>query len=817
MRISPLVPLAALVAATLLPQGTHGAETETRNMLAPTQWSPKEKWQRKGSHWNLMSDDSRGAVIRLMKKPVVLEQDIQTDGGIAKVQLSGEIRIQDLQKNGRWGTASIRIEPLDAEGKLIEGNKGAVKFFHENTDWNSFDLELDVPADTYTLHVVLEFRAIAGTADYANLILKPTELREAPERKVSRSDDVNTPENVKVEYPEHSEWHKDPPQKPMEQWQADIDPTAYKTTIFVAADGSGDGTEGKPMGSIKTALDKAAQLIRDGVPTRIFLSNGTYRQSWFPLDAEKIGGKAQETLLVIEGESQDGVRILGSTTEGVQPDQWKLVDKERNVYRLDWTRTELKPVPTESWNPAIAPISRHRVMVFVNGVWLKPVQLEQYRHEKKEEKYEREHGGISTRRSVTDIYTGFAGLDSMEPGTLAVNTLGPGENNFDEHPHDFPNSLLIRLPEGIDFESATVEVVYRAVGGFQINKKDNLVMRNLTIKHMGIAAIRVDNSNNILVENFEISEGDGGGGASALRFYEVTHLTLRNGSVSDNGTFGVALITKFATVDNLKVNNNNWRGGLSDNVMHGQGGMGTYFSHMIIRNSEFNRNYGAGLRQDVLGEHVLIENCQFNFNQRSGMFWEISYGPATVRNSEIIGNLGYGVHVLNMHGLTFENVKIVNNRDAQFSVFAMLNRGKIIHQGTPRFSGPQRWPLGGQPHEGYWIEGILNMKIIDCTVAVTDPALIASPLIKGKYWSADQHYIFDWLVNQLDANNNLYWHAVTKQVFDIGKGNDYGTLAQWQEVTGEDMDSVWKKPDAQFPNAVAPADSASKELQLHRE
>ncbi len=808
--------VSALASLLLLP-GTLLADAGERNLLSPTEWKPREPWQKKGEHWDQQEDANRGAFLRLMKRPVVLEQDVQTDGSIAKVRLAADIRIQNLRKAGQWGTGSIAFQCLDADGKPIKG-AGTRRFFHSNTDWSSFDREGEIPAGTQTIRVIMEYRADGGTVDFSNLTLTPTELREAPKREPEAAIDAPAIRDVKVEYAEHAEWHKDPPQKPMEQWQADLDPTAYRQTVYVAPGGAGDGSaEDKALGSIKTALDKAGELIRDGVPTRVLLADGDYRESWFALDGEQLGGKAKETLLVIEGASREGVRILGSRTIGFEPENWERVDAARNIYRLPWTHTELPAVPRDAWNPAIDPISRHRVMVFVNGGWLRPVQLEQYRHEKKEEKYEREHGGISTRRWVTDIYTGFAGLDKLEPGTMAVNTLSPGENEFDQHPHDHPNSLLIRLPDGVDFDPALVEVAYGTPGGFRIDNKDNFALRNLTIQHMGIAAIRIRNANNVLTENFEVSHGDGGGGAAAISFAPVTHLTLRNGKVHHNGMFGALVNAKFATVENLTVTENNWRGGLSDSVMHGQGGMGTHFSHMIIRNSRFNHNYGSGLRQDVLGEHVLIENCQFNFNQRLGMFWEISYGPVTIRNSEVIGNLGYGIHILNQHGLTFDNVTVVNNRGSQFSIFGMLNRGKIIHKGSPRFSGPKRWPLDGELHEGYWIEGILAMKIHNCTIAVTDPSLASTPLVGAKYWSGDRHYYFDWMVNQLAANNNVYWHVATDRVFDIGQGKELGTFAHWREVTGEDGDSAWKKPETDFPAAVAPALTAEAALQLHRE
>ncbi len=806
-----------LITLTLLLCGSAWAQSD-RNMIDPDAWQPRQGWQKQGQFWDVKQDNGK-QFIRLMKKPVVLQQTIKTDGSFAKVKLSADVRVQDLKKAGRWGTGSLVLKFLDANNKAIKG-QGVTKFFHDNQDWQTFSKTLDVPENVHAFEVWLQYRAAGGTVDLADVSLTATELREAPMR-ASAATTTAAAKAAEVNYDDHAEWYKQPAQKPITQWQADVDPTAYQQTVHVAPDGDGDGSEGQPMGSIKAALEKAGRLIREGIPTRVRLADGVYRgESWFELDAEKLGGQAKDTLLVVEGESREGVQVRGSHVEGFQPGEWELVDKQRNIYRLPWTHTELDPVPVDTWSPAIEPISRHRVMVFINGAWLKPVQLEQYRHEKKQEKYEREHGGISTRRWVTDTYTGFAGLDAMQPGTLAVNTLSPGENEFDNHPHEHPNSLLIRLPEGIDFDSAQVEVAWGGGAGFRFKNKDNVAIRNLSVQHMGIASIYFSRCNNVLAENFEVSNSDGGGGAAAIRFYPVKHLTLRNGTVDHNGMFGVSLAAKFATVENMIVTRNNWRGGLSDHVMHGQGGLGTGLSHMVIRNSKFNHNYGLGIRQDGLAEHVLIENCQANFNLRGGMMWEITYGPVTIRNTEMIGNYGKGIENLCVHGMTLDGCTIVNNNGPQLDIFPMVNRGKIVAKGTPRFSGPMRWPLGGEKHQGYWIEGIIATTIRNCTIAVTDPELADVELYQGRYWGNNDHYFFDWLANQLTANGNTYYHAAKQQAFDIGKASgmdgNYGTLAQWRQTTGEDGYSVWKKPEGEFPAPVKP-EIQGENIPLHRQ
>ena len=68
-------------------------------------------------------------------------------------------------------------------------------------------------------------------------------------------------------------------------------------------------------------------------------------------------------------------------------------------------------------------------------------------------------------------------------------------------------------------------------------------------------------------------------------------------------------------------------GGLSGHVMHRDGECGGKFSHVQFLDSQFNENYGFGLRQDGMGEHAVIERyCQFNDNRiNGGLMWEITY------------------------------------------------------------------------------------------------------------------------------------------------------------------------------------------------
>ena len=186
----------------------------------------------------------------------------------------------------------------------------------------------------------------------------------------------------------------------------------------------------------------------------------------------------------------------------------------------------------------------------------------------------------------------------------------------------------------------------------------------------------------------------------------------------------------------------------------------------------------------------------------------------------MIGNNGRGIHVNCAHGLTLERCTLVNNSDAQVDIFPMVNRGKVIEKGVPRFSGPTRWPLGGEQDNANWIEAVIATRIRDCTIAVTEPSITDQPLICGKYWPNNIRYYADWLTNQLQADGNIYWDVLSEKAFDAGKARgeqtNYSTLSEWQQATGQDGGSVWRKPEGSYP-LPAKADVVGEDIPLHRQ
>lgn len=111
---------------------------------------------------------------------------------------------------------------------------------------------------------------------------------------------------------------------------ARVDESAIQVTLYVDAAHGDDANDGTTLlnatKTIGAAMDKARQNVRNGIPTRVFIGNGTYRESFGT-------GTDDATLLVIEGEEAGKVIVSGSDV--FPASAW--TDEGDGVYSLPWT------------------------------------------------------------------------------------------------------------------------------------------------------------------------------------------------------------------------------------------------------------------------------------------------------------------------------------------------------------------------------------------------------------------------------------------------------------------------------------------------
>ncbi|HMO26274.1 MAG TPA: hypothetical protein PKB10_08390 [Tepidisphaeraceae bacterium] len=89
---------------------------------------------------------------------------------------------------------------------------------------------------------------------------------------------------------------------------AEVDESLIRRTIHLAAAPrpDADGSSDRPYDNVEAAFKAFTESLKEGVPTRLVIGDGVYRQRVPPLNFETIGGKAVETPAIIEGATASG-------------------------------------------------------------------------------------------------------------------------------------------------------------------------------------------------------------------------------------------------------------------------------------------------------------------------------------------------------------------------------------------------------------------------------------------------------------------------------------------------------------------------------
>ena len=451
------------------------------------------------------------------------------------------------------------------------------------------------------------------------------------------------------------------------------------------ANDKNSGAPDAPFQTIQGAVNFALNgPLKRGEPTKILVHAGVYRQgvkiSTGVINRSKDGttveyNEAADTLLIIEGEKPDAVFIRG--TDEIPRANWRR--EAEGLYSA--------PAPAQfdfvagrfgKYNPPNV-LGHRREMVFLNGAPLREANIENWIYQRPKETY-----GQGTWK-----YEGFAGAEGLEPGTFGVTTKKtPGESG---------NRVWIRLPQGANWDTTSVEVTAR--GGsdrikderegysFLVNLKKNLVLRNLTIEGWahaidGYAGLQIGSEppysygvRNVLVENCTVRwNNDDGLGLMAA---QAVH--LKNVRVEHNGGRGVGgAYLLDSTFDGVSVEDNGWRYAQGGGFGWIWGGLKFWCSgRNLYRNSRFVGNWGHGFWLDGLNYDSTWTNCEFGDNSESGLFIEISEGPFEIADCRMTRNHEAGLRLTSSQQVWAHDNTILGNVSTQIQ-FPTKSNGRDV-------------------------------------------------------------------------------------------------------------------------------------------
>jgi len=566
---------------------------------------------------------------------------------------------------------------------------------------------------------------------------------------------------------------------------ANVDETLVKTTLFVdansaAAKDTNVGSKASPFRSFGAALERAKTLLAKGTPTRISLAEGVYREDGLQLDGEKVGGKAVDTTLVIEGAAKQKVIFSGADVAGWEPKTWTLVDAKKKIYKHAWTY---------NWGPSDAmyykpdnTLAQRREMLFLNGRTLKQKLVENIVYKP---------GGWAPRVDDAGMRAagnwsneGYLGPTVLQPGEFGVAELGPGETiqNYGYEKHPDPNTIFLRLPaDVVSLDGAKIEVPMRSQW-LRLFSKNNLVLRNITVQEFN----PYDASSVFEVEWFwsgrdnhdwtldNVSISDNGGVAANISW--VRALTFRNCRFNRNGSTGASFIARDLLCEDTIFSNNGWR-----NTGHG---LWFALQNAMFRRCAANENNDFGFRNDSADHYLTFEKCEFNRNKRSGgIFFEISQGPITLKNCDILDNAECGFRAISAQNVTLDGCRLINNEGAQIFIEADKRNTHLMFSmlGTNvplDFPYMKNWTVKNSTLVAKGKDGSIYSKV---------------------WWGGDPSAYVAWFGHEFHGGNNRYWNPDNPKSFNIAaawerKDWEWADLAGWQKATGADAGSVWKAP-----------------------
>ncbi|MEM8532067.1 MAG: right-handed parallel beta-helix repeat-containing protein [Chloroflexota bacterium] len=425
---------------------------------------------------------------------------------------------------------------------------------------------------------------------------------------------------------------------------AQIDESSIQKTYYVDQTMGNDNNNGETaqtaLATITTGLTKSRDSVEQGIPTKLLIAPGVYRegdwednaiwniagQDWAWGKGTKEGAeRAKNTLFVMEGTEPDKVIISGSDVFAAN--EWKATGD--GVYEHDWPYD----IPMYAgnlgrYNPQEV-IGHRREMLFINGQPLKQILLEEYDYSVGE------NGEGSWR------YTGARNPKNV----LTRGTFGVADRDANG-----VNKIYLKLPSGVDLQSALIEASVREKA-LQSVHKHNLVLRNLTFEHFANrnrgdeAAVQIGATwgpnQDILIDNTIFRWNNGMG----LKPSNIKKLTVRNSTFIYNGFSGVnpSQVQNVLWEDN-EASFNNWRGyrgGQTGWYIGGSKWGGSDVApiednttkDVIIRRYRTIGNLSAGLWFDIRIRDVIVEELLSVSNLGSNLFMEISEGPFLIRKS----------------------------------------------------------------------------------------------------------------------------------------------------------------------------------------
>lgn len=405
------------------------------------------------------------------------------------------------------------------------------------------------------------------------------------------------------------------------------DEKSIRNTLYVDQSATGSrasGSQSSPFVSIDEAVQQARRM---GVPVRILIEPGIYRET---IDIRSANDG--DPLLVLEASDKGEVIVSGSDvfTEWIQD------GNNSNLHIHEWTiRRGWEDNPWPGLMPLRERGLRHELL-FANGQPLRQVYFK----------------------------------EDLETYTYYVD--------------EEQGNILLQLEEGVKPSQFKIEVTVRPLEETGVHSKllrifmrDNVVVRGIRFQHgmtrAFMGAVQILGSQNILFEDIEANWNSGVGILfGPFQGKPSQNVMFRRVEANYNGYMGMSGGIHDGLLEDTETIGNNWRG-----VAVGATGWapcGWKFSQLervIIRRHRAIGNHASGGWLDDEIKHVIIEDFIGMNNLRSGLSVEAVEGPLLVRNAILAGNSA-GLNLFDSRNMLVEDSLIIDNTNYQVRLAGSL-------------------------------------------------------------------------------------------------------------------------------------------------
>ncbi|MDA3960016.1 MAG: right-handed parallel beta-helix repeat-containing protein [Planctomycetota bacterium] len=738
-------------AENVLPEGQFSSHDQDQGR--PAGWAaadPEQAWMR--DRFTVMAEGDT-SFVRIAEPHGQIMVERILDKGWQELTLRLQSRRADIVPGDKpWQVPGAELAFFDAAGKPLDDWKRSIWLPTNTTGWEVVERAYAVPAGAQTVRCTLGSKAKSGSADFADVQVVVTGGTSTG--RSARALQRDLPSRVAS-----LDWSR--------VTGAQINESQVQAVLHVdqAAVAEGDGSAATPFRSITAGIERAKQLLKDGVPTKISIAAGLYREGEWVIRGDDIGGKAKQTLLVIEGAAPGAVTITGTD----QFSDWRKVSGADGAvwYEHDWPHDfGFNPGGWKQHNPK-QPYEHRSELMFVDGVPQRQVLMELYRFK------------AVDPDGVTDAFPGvpqnvgkygtYTYLGATDPAQLPAGSFG-----VFERPEN-GDKLVWKPAPGVDPATASVEVAVRRYH-LWVHRKGEVVLRNLDFRAAAgrieaHAAVMLGHwyqprktivNRNALVENCRFIHNN----SNQLSIRSFSNVTVRKVEANYGGYGGISMGTIHNVLwEDTRAAFNNWRvdGGWSS------GGVKIHrTTDMITRRHTAIGNNGTGLWYDVACGDVLVEEM-LGVDNKMSFDWEISNG-VLVRDSVFVDDHKTAAAIVSGEDVVFERCLMAGSPAIGLLTFQAGDRE--VDSWNFAVAGLDRLP------RSYKLD---RLELRDCAIVSWDQPSDSrgTNSHNGVYDAGWSPYVFyqghgnpDWFetyVNQGVKDVGTLWYASRDDAFGIRK------------------------------------------------